>query len=261
MKSSKFVIFCLLLVMTSSSIYGQKYLKEPWTEWSRDEALSLLSNSAWAKTYTSIESGARAEAQSMARAGRDTVNRGGGNPGSINRDLGNLPIVIRLHSSPLIRQAMVRMQQLGAKYDKMSPEEKAKFDASRKGYLDCAICRDYYVVTITKFTDSSGETVNEGIFQSLNLEDVKNHITLANDKGEVRQLIQFTPPKTGGDSAIFFFKRTDEAGKALITPETKELKFEFTNEFIQGDKRYSALYPRRFEFQVSKMIVSDAVSF
>ena len=143
----------------------------------------------------------------------------------------------------------------------MGPEDKAKFDASRKGFLECAICKDYYVVTITKYTDSSGETVNEGIFQSMTLDDVRGHITLANDTGEVRELAQFTPPKGGGDSAIFFFKRTDDAGKALLTPETKELRFVFSNEFVQKDKRYSALYPRRFEFPVSKMIVSEAVSF
>ena len=261
MKISTTVVCLTLLGILSSSVCGQKFLNKPWTEWSRDEALSILSNSAWAKTYSSIEGGARADAQALARAGRDTVNRGGGNPGSVRSDLGNLPIVIRLHSSPYIREAMVRMQQLGAKYDKMSPEGKAMFDASRKGYLECAICKDHYVVTITKYTDASGESVNEGFFQSMSLEDLKGHITLANDAGEERELIQFTPPKTGGDNAIFFFKRTDEAGKALITPETKELRFVFSSEFIQKDKRYSALYPRRFEFPVSKMIVSEAVYF
>ena len=255
-------VFCLaLLVILSSSAYGQKFLSKPWTEWSRDEAQLLLSNSAWAKTYSSIEGGARAEAQSMARGSRDTVNSGGGNPGSVSRDLGNLPVVIRLHSSPYIRQATVRAQQIAVKYDKLSAEDKAKFDASRKGYLECAICKDYYVVTITKYTDASGETVNEGFFQSMTLEDVRGHITLANDAGEVRELIQFTPPKGGGEAAIFFFKRIDDAGKALVTPETKELRFVFSNEFVQKDKRYSALYPRRFEFPVSKIIVSEAVSF
>ena len=140
MKISAFVICLAFLGILSSSAYGQKFLGKPWTEWSKDEALLVLSNSAWAKTYSSIEGGARAEAQSMSRAGRDTVNRGGGNPGSVSRDLGNLPIVIRLHSSPYVRQAMVRSQQIAVKYDKMSAEDKAKFDASRKGYLDCAIC-------------------------------------------------------------------------------------------------------------------------
>ena len=261
MRISTTVVCIVLLSALSSSLYGQKFLNKPWTEWSKDEALSVLSNSAWSKTYSSIEGGARAESQSMARAGRDTVNRGGGNPGSVSRDLGNLPIVIRLHSSPYIRQAMVRTQQIAVKYDKMNPEDKAKFDASRKGYLDCAVCKDYYVVTITKYTDSSGETVNEGFFQSMSLEDVKGHISLANDSGETRELVQFTAPKLGGDPAIFFFKRTDDSGKLLITPETKELKFVFSNEFVQKDKRYAGLYPRRFEFPVSKMLVSEAVAF
>jgi hypothetical protein len=128
--------------------------------------------------------------------------------------------------------------------------------------LDCAICKDYYVVTITKYTDASGEgTIADGIFQSLTLDDVKDHITLSNDKGESRKLVQFNPPKSGGDSAVFFFKRTDDAGKPLIDESTKNLEFAFTNTFMQWDKRNMGLYPRKFEFAVSKMLVDGKVSF
>ena len=249
------------MALLSSGVYAQKFVNKQWTEWSKEEALTLLSNSGWAKTYSSIEGGARAESGAIARSQRDSVNRGGGNPGSAARDLGNLPVTIRLHSSPYVRQAMVRLQQISVKYDKMSAEEKAKFDASRKGYLECPICKNYYVVTITKFTDSSGETVNEGIFQSMTIEDMKGGITLANDKGESRELVQFTPPKSGTDPAIFFFKRNDDAGNPLVGLDTKELRFVFSNEFVQRDKRYSYLYPRRFEFPVIKMTVSETVSF
>jgi len=261
MKSLSVLICAVFVVLLSSEGFGQKFVNKQWTEWSKDEALSLLSESGWAKTYSSIEGGARAEAGAMARAQKDSVNRGGGNPGSAARDLGNLPITIRLHSSPLVRQAMVRLQQISVKYDKMSAEDKAKFDALKKGYLECAICKDYYVVTITKFTDSSGETVNEGIFQALTMEDMKGGITLANEKGETRELVQFTAPKTGGDPAIFFFKRTDDNGTPLVRLDTKELRFVFSNEFVQRDKRYSYLYPRRFEFPVTKMTVAEIVSF
>jgi hypothetical protein len=250
-----------VMAFLSSGVSAQKFLSKPWTEWSKDEALSLLADSGWAKTYSSIEGGARAEAGAMARSQRDSVNRGGGNPGSASRDLGNLPITIRLHSSPFVRQAMVRLQQINVKYDKMSDEEKAKFDASRKGYLECPICKDYYVVTITKYTDSSGETINEGIFQSMTVEDMKGGVSLVNDKGESRELVQFTPPKTGTDPAIFFFKRTDDAGNPLVGIDAKELRFVFSNEFVQRDKRYSPLYPRRFEFPVSKMTISENVLF
>ena len=51
------------------------------------------------------------------------------------------------------------------------------------------------------------------------------------------------------------------AGTPLVAADTKELQFVFSKDFVQRDKRYSALYPKRFEFPVSKMIVSDAVAF
>lgn len=237
-----------MLVLLTVSASGQKFLKKPWTEWSKEDALSILNDSPWAKTYSSNESGP--ESEPAVRGRRDTANRG---------TAARMPVVIRLHSSPYVRRAVVRMQQLGVKYDKMSAEEKAKFDDSRKVYLECAICTDYYVVTLTKF--SAGETVDEGLFQSLDLDDMKKAVTLRTESDQVRELTQFTPPKGAGDAAIFFFKRTDDSGKLLVTPDTKELSFVFSSDFIQADKRYTGLYPRRFEFPVSKMIVDGAVAF
>jgi len=261
MKFSRNILVVCFLVATSLPAFSQKFLSRPYTEWSTDDAKKIVSESAWAKTYSSIESGARSSAQSVGRNQRDTVNGGGGRPGSVAQSMGNLPVVIRLHSSAYVRQALVRLQQLDAKYDKMNADQKTTFDAAKKGFLDCVVCNNYYVVTLTKYTDSSGESVNEGIFQAMKLEDMQGKVSLTNEKGEKRELVQFTPPKSAGDSAIFFFKRTDDSGKPLITNDTKDLHFVFSGEFIQSDKRYGGLYPKRFEFDVAKIIVDEKVQF
>lgn len=249
--------WCLL----ASSVSAQKVAEKPFNTWSKGEAQKIVSESPWAKTYVSTESGALAEAQQINREQGQTANRGGGNPGSVARNLGNLPVVIRLHSALVVRQATVRLQQIAGGYDKMSDSERAAFDAGRKGFLECAICKDYYVVTLTKYTDASGESVNDGIFQSITLAEIKGNVSLVNDKGETREVIQFTPAKGGGDSSIFFFKRNDENGKPLLTPESKELEFVFTNTFLQSAKRYQGLVPRKFEFPVSKMVIDGSVIF
>jgi len=143
----------------------------------------------------------------------------------------------------------------------MSSEDKAKYDASRKVFLDCAICKDYYVLTLTKARDSSPGAVDEGVFQGLTLADLKGNVKLVNDRGEERELVQFTAPKNSGDSALFFFKRTDEAGKHLITPDSKELRFVFANDFLAPRNRYAYLLPRSFDFKVSKMMVGNKLMF
>jgi hypothetical protein len=259
MKSVRAIAFVLFVSVVPT--LAQKLPDKPFTEWSKDAALKILSDSPWAKTYSSIESRVGAQGRSIARTQRDTVNRGGGNPGSVAIDGGNLPIVIRLHSAVPVRQATVRLQQLDVKYDKMNETERKAFDSNRKGFLDCAICKDYYVVTITKFTDNSGERTNDGIFQTVTLEDIKGNVTLVNDQGEKRELIQFTPSKGAGDPSIFFFKRLDESGKPLLTPDSKELQFVFSQSFIDWNKRDAGLYPRQFEFSIPKILVGGEVMF
>jgi hypothetical protein len=256
-----FAVLTFSLVIAATSVTAQKLPDKPYTEWSKDAALRIVSESPWAKTYSSTENKAGADARMGAREQRDGVYGGGSRPGSVARNLGNLPVVIRLHSAPAIRQATVRLQQLNVNYDKMSDADKRSFDENRKIFLDCAICKDYYVVTMTKYLDSSGQSVNEGIFHALKLEDVKGHVTLTNDAGEKRELVQFTPPKGAADPAVFYFKRLDANGKPLLTPESKELQFVFSNDFIDLNKRDAGLFPRMFEFSVSKMLVGGEVMF
>lgn len=258
----RFPAFAFLFVaIAASAAFAQKVPDKPYTEWNKDVAMKLVNDSPWAKTYSSTEGKAAAEQSNISREQRQTANSGGGNPGSVARSGGNPPIVIRLHSAPVIRQATVRLQQLNVKYDKMSDAEKTAFDANRKVFLECAICKDYYVVTITKFADATGESVSDGIFSGLKLEDVKGNIALVNDKGERREVAQFTPSKGGSDASVFFFKRLDDNGHPLLTPETKELQFVFSNTFIDMNKRDAGLYPRRFEFSVPKMVVNGEVMF
>jgi hypothetical protein len=249
-------VFCLTI-----SVSAQKTWEKPLEKWSKSDALKIVSDSPWAQTYQSTATGA--SQQQLGREVRDTANNGGGgrNAGGFNRTLGNPPIVIRLHSALPVRQAIVRGRQIVAKYDKMKEDEKAKFDESLKGYLACAICQDYYVVSFTQFPDTTGQTVQDAIFQQTTMEDLKDNVWLINDKGERRELVQFTPPKGQGDSAYFFFARKDDKGNLLLTPDNKDFKFVFSNNFFTTSNRYAPLIPQNFEFKVSKLMIGDKIEF
>lgn len=260
MKFSKCYLFLIVCFITASAT-AQKDYDKPLNKWGKEESLKIVSESSWAKTYQAPASSAGASAGQVAREQSQNAGSGGSNPRSVARYFGPPPVVIRLHSAEVIRKATVRLQQIDAGYDKMSEGDRVKFDAGRKVFLECAICKDYYVVTLTKFREVNSQTVDEGIFQSMAFADLKGKVWLANDRGERRELVQFTAPNGSGDSTIFFFKRTNEKGESLITSESKELRFVFDNTFLDARNRFAYLLPRSFDFRASKLIVGEKVMF
>lgn len=247
-------LFLLVLAISSIELSAQDKYDKPINKIGKDEAFKLVNDSPWAKSY---QSNTTAVARQQGQPGL----AGGSNPRSINRDMGPPPVVTRLHSGEIYRKAVVRLQQFDVGYDKLSDEKKAEFDASRKIFLECKVCTDYYVLTLTKTSYSKDGLVDEGIFEGMKLEDMKGNVTLVNDTGEERELAHFTPAKGAGDSAIFYFKRADANGKHLVTPETKEFRLLFKTTFLDSRNRFAYLLPRFFDFRVSKIMVGDKVMF
>ena len=91
---------------------------------------------------------------------------------------------MRLHSALPIRQALVRLRQIQAGYDKMDQKQRTDFDKATAGFLNCVICQKFYVVTLTRFVDSSRQSVEEGVFQRLGFEQLKDKMWLVNEKGD-----------------------------------------------------------------------------
>ena len=254
MKYTRLLLFVFAVLLVTPS-YGQKFLEKPYKQWTLDDTNKILSSAPWADQYQSERGQIAAEniQQSIDRS-NNTIS--GSNRGNQGRVSAPVPIIIRLHSALPIRQALARQMQIGAKYDKMSAEEQAKFDESTAKFLECAVCKGYYVVTITKWRDTS-DFVTDGIFQSLTLEDLKGKVWLMNDKDEKIELEQFTPPKKATDSAVFFFKRPAAGEPQFITPADKRFLFVFANELRDNKNAYSNLIPRSFEFKIPKMLTAD----
>jgi hypothetical protein len=248
---------CSLAVAVSA----QKTLEKPFRKWSKEEAIKIFNASAWVQTYQSPESSALAAQREISREQAQSANSGGNNPRSTARNFGLPPVVLRLYSALPVRQAVVRLRQIEAGYDKMDEKQRADFDKSTQGLLDCAICKKFYVVTLTKFIDSSGQYVDEGVFQRMSLEQLKNNVWLVNEKGERRELVEFNAPKAAADKAVFYFVREDDKGVAFLTPESKKFEFVFDNSFLDSKNPYAPLLPRRFEFNVSKLMVDGNLLF
>ena len=253
--------FVVVLCLFVASAFAQKVPDKPLSQWGKEDSLKIINESAWAKTYQSTSGATGAAAGQVAREQGQSAGRGGSDPRSVARDFGPPPIRVRLHSGLPLRQAMVRLQQLDAGYDKMNDVDKAAFDASKKGFIDCSICKDYYVVTITKDRDAGRSTVEEGVFQGMTFDDLKGHVRLEGDNGEFREIVQFNAPKGPNDMAVMYFKRTDAAGKALIDPQSKSFKLIFSSDFRSTRNRFAYLIPNTLDFRVDRLVMGEKLMF
>jgi len=258
-KRGLFLVVCLCFL--TSTVLAQKVPDKPFQKWSKEEATKLLTDSPWVRTY---QSQAGIVAASQAQIGREQADQRlyrDTYGGSSSRTMGPVPVVMRLHSGLPVRQAIVRLRQIQAGYDKMDEDKRAEFDKTTAGMLSCAICQKFYVVTMTRFLDSTRQSVEEGVFQRMGLADLKGNMWLQNEKGERRELVQFNPPKSASDMTVFYFARLDDKGNPFLTADSKKFEFVFDGAFLNSGNPYASWLPRHLEFDVSKIKDGDTVIF
>ena len=73
--------------------------------------------------------------------------------------------------------------------------------------------------------------------------------------------MQFNPPKNASDMAVLYFARLDDKGKSFLTSESKKFELVFDGAFLGSGNPYGSWLPRRFEFDVSKLMAGDNVQF
>ncbi len=229
---ARVVIAALMILAPCVNINtsGQKaWQKTPYQQWTQAEVENILTNSPWAQT--------------LQKGGMSTSLPfpGGG-------ALGMESVTLQLRSGLPVRQAIVRLRQLKANYDRLNAEQKASFDKQAQAVLECPGCKKNYVITVTPSPDN---------LKRLSSDVLKGYIQIRNERGESRPLVHFDLPKTPGGDAVLFFPRFDEKGEPLLTTSHKKLIVLFDSEIFRNDRMGSA----RFEFDVSKLILDGEVSF
>lgn len=253
--------FVVLSACFAFQIFAQnEEVKRSFKEWSKKDAENVLNDSNWA----------RKQAVKINFGGQTRIVAGGPNPVSAQGALlaneqntaslggAQAPVdftfTLRLRSALPVRQALLRLKQIEANYDKMSAKNRAEFDATNKGLLECPACAQNYVLTLAASSkEEPGADPVFTTFKGARLDDIKRYIFLADENGNRRQLIHFVPPKSPGDEAIFFFPRLDEKGEPLLTPKTKELIFNVTDTQVN--------LVTNFRINVSDLLVNGAVEF
>jgi hypothetical protein len=251
---------CAVVIAAAVSTAAQEepWAGKPFREWTKREAERVLSDSPWTQTQTVK---VRGERRLQSVAGSAVPGATGSADPSLRTSVGaaeapvDFSFTLRLRSGLPVRQALVRLRQLEAGYDKMRESERAAFDAKTKGLLDCPACADFYVVTLS--ARSKQEPGADPVFTTLKgarLEDLKRYVYLANDRGERRPLVNIIPPKVPGDEAIFYFARLDEKGAPLFTAANRRLIFNLSDGEVNTVSNL-------FEVDLSRVTIGGRVEF
>jgi hypothetical protein len=229
-----------IVFLVAQLVYAQDGWKsKPYRQWTKKDVIKLGSDSPWAQVrHADATVGDSLDPSGYMRA-----------------------VTIQLRSALHIRQALVRVKQLEAKYDAMNDKQRAEFDAKTQEMLECPVCADKYIVALGPPV-STGPGANAiNALRSATLGLLKGLVHISNERGERRELIHFNAPKFVGDEALFFFPRFDEKGRPLLTPENKTLIFFFDSHQGINTGYGPVTIPKRFEFNVSRLIVDGQVEF
>ena len=224
------LIAVLTLFICSVGEAGENdWFKKPFKKWTKSEALQMLNDSPWART-------------------QEVRNSYG-----VSQPM-DFKFTARLRSALPVRQALVRLKQIEARYDTMNEKERADFDAKTKGLLECPACANNYVVSLSSRSENSpGWDLVYRSYSHMTLTLLEPNVFLGNERGERRQIIHFLQPRAAGEEALFFFPRFDANGRALFGIPDKKVLFYLNPQTADSVKN--------FEFEVSKLVADGQVMF
>ena len=226
----------LIAIGTTLTVWGKDFWEEkPFTQWSEQEAMKLLSESPWARTQTVMAGVLGGQQQSNSSRVKDIprVQSAGTNSGAGLSQTGvsfgagdSVPLFVRWHSSARIRQALGRLGQL----QQNVPEAEVRKFAE-------APVEDYQIAVTGPMLDA---------FNQLTLASLQEKTFLTSKKNKAKKIAlkKYEAPKDRQDGvAMFSFSRLID-GKPALTPEDDEVEF-----VAQGSK-----INLKASFKIAKMM-------
>jgi len=214
--------FVLLLIALVLTIFPKDFWEEkPFTQWTEQEAMKLVSDSPWARPMTVLGSvlGAGQTVTNKSSELPNVASAGGGRSSGTAMNTGTamgqsqgfapgdpVPVQVRWFSSVRLRQALGRLGQIQSKV----PESEVRKFAEQP-------MEDYQIAVIAPIM---------GTFNDLSLEDFKGKtfLTSKKDKSKKIALKNYTAPKDRSDGiALFSFPRTPD--RPTFGPEDQEVEF------------------------------------
>ncbi len=229
-----------MLLLSAAFAVGEEFWeKKEYKQWTLKECDKLLTESPWAKGLTLSNVGI----MDSSKTSTD----------------GQQPFIkyqIQFRSALPIRQALVRKQQILAKYDTLPPEQKQQIDKQAEAFLNSA--PENAVIVYVEYTTNDNIRIQELArhWQSRTTEMLKTLVYLSASKGDKASVANFIPPRGAEQAFTFVFPR-ELNGKPLVTPQDKNIKLEFAYPVINNLGSGQAYQ----EFKVEKMIFNGNIAY
>ncbi len=223
------IVICVFLLLASSGLADPiSPPKKPIESATLEEAVAVLNKSAWARqqTYTRLV--------------------GGIGSGVFGEKELYSTFFVRFLSAPPIRQALLRLAELGSGYENLD-EVKRRDLAAVVRSLDRP-SENWIVVTVNfRSNDPDTERTMKQFFQSQTVETVKNRVYLSTLRHPNLSVVAYFPPRGDGLGARFVFPRRVDS-EPVVTAEDKSVSFQLDVPNLESDVVVS--------FPVSQMVVN-----
>ena len=239
--AARFLSMLALATLTlAPNAAAQVWTKKPWTEWSKSDCQKILSDSPWATDAGLGNTVMQVVSETSAVPGREAAP--------------SITYQVRLLSARPVREAMMRLQQLDPKYAAFPPDQKQKFEAQAKQFIEGDFSdRVVFQVNYSANAQSYDQILIRA-WQSQSPEVIKQSTFL--NPGKIAPLA-VQVGQAGSHELQFIFPRKSAKGEPSISPDAKEISLEFESPGI------GTLAPDRIfiRFSTKKMLLNGQLMY
>lgn len=209
----------LALAMLSAPCAAQNFWSaKNYKLWTEKECRKLLADSPWARSQLIGTLSLRVLQLEPPTGNPPTT----GPPGRESNP--RIKYTAQARSAMPVRQAIVRLQQIAARYSAMSADQQRAFDDQAQKYLgtsfaDSIVIFVEYASNVQPFQTDVGQH-----WQTMTVEQARNQIFLITDSGQKLPSTQFVHQRDSGFHLVFS-RLLD--GEPVISPRAKSFKLEF----------------------------------
>lgn len=212
-------VLAILAVAVLTARADDFWVKKEWKQWSKDECNKMLTDSPWSKTWSKSQVNLSAALPGSSGANQE---------GASGENASEIHYSIQFRSALPVREAYVRQQQIGSKYDKMSEAQKKSFDAQAesilgKTYDDVILVHVEYGSNIQVF-----ERQMATYWKNIRPDAIPEDFYLINERGDRVAPVKFLSPSAGTYAFELIFPRMKD-NEPFVRAGDKELSLQFLN--------------------------------
>jgi hypothetical protein len=232
------LVLLLLLASVAAAQSKDYWEKKDYRQWTDRECRKLLEDSPWANLHTV------SQVFIDPLATDSTARERQPNPRIVYK--------VQIRSATPVRQALVRLSQINAKYDEMTADGREAFDQNAEQVLSANNAQ--FVVMHVSYTANVQNDDRELArhWHTQTIERLKNFVSLIGGGG-VRVPLSIYIPGEGASRELQFVFPREHNGRPVIGPGDKTLKLEFNHPNIRGTAERVLV-----EFRIDKMIMRGA---